>query len=364
MLLLIRVFSLVDRRRRRRPPSSRSYDSTFVMFLPTIQVALAKVTGDTGLINRKDFFNVMNVYKNLSITRSEEILRIQILEDMMYLFGSRYDGKADFVELSSAIIEICGGTPNSKASLSFSLFDYDGRGHISIHDVELWLHSIFLLVFYAEPTMCEGLHMKSFVARVSEEGFKDFLEMRWKLSENIFISWYGLGVVRKVLDACDAAQENARRKTGTGRIRLDALFFARQGATMRRGRERIRRPRSFDSRRRSRSRSRDRMRSSSDDFDGLQRELLAALPRNDDDERSRDDRHTPPPPPRIAPEKSSHAVDSLRSHLEAMRLNTAAGSFTATGSSVKDPGRFSWPSATRPSAETRESDVFLDLSDI
>ena len=63
----------------------------------------------------------------------------------------------DFIDLSSGLSVLCGGTRDERASAAFALYDYNDDGFITEDEMVRYLTSVFMVVYHAEPETKEQM---------------------------------------------------------------------------------------------------------------------------------------------------------------------------------------------------------------
>ena len=185
----------------------------------------AEVTDDSGMVHREAFNSVfLNLNKNM--TQDEED-RLRLCMDRLFN-AIDYDGSnsLDFVELSTGISTLCGGSRDMKAAAAFALYDVNGDGTIDMDEMIRYLTSVFRIMYSVEPGTEEkmGCSAEELASVTTKAAFEEAgLSTNDSMSFDQFQQWYSGGETGQIVkQASDAAAgqvtlEELKRISGLGR---------------------------------------------------------------------------------------------------------------------------------------------------
>ena len=107
---------------------------------------LANVAHDEGHVTREGFERVMAQHGGINPDFG-----------LFDLFDANGDGVIDFTELACGLSILTGGSPIEKARAAFDLFDLDHSNSISRDEMELFLKSVYLVLYRTQPGVEESM---------------------------------------------------------------------------------------------------------------------------------------------------------------------------------------------------------------
>ena len=114
------------------------------------------VTDKNGAISREDFESVLEVLAEEGECEDPELTRIAILY-LFNLFDKDQSGYVDSSELRAGLSVICRGEADDKVAAAFALYDINGDGVISAHEMTTYLTSVFLVTYATQPSHVKDL---------------------------------------------------------------------------------------------------------------------------------------------------------------------------------------------------------------
>jgi len=156
--------------------------------------ALASRANEDGVLDKDAFdaaFDAIRV-NNDGLSDEDENKADVVLDRLFEIFDENGDGVVDFTELSSGVSVLCGGSRGDKVAAAFSLYDFNGDGFISLDEMQLYLKSVFRVLFEAMPTAGDSIGVSSDVLAeaTAEQCFADAdLNNDGRLSFDEFKAW-------------------------------------------------------------------------------------------------------------------------------------------------------------------------------
>ncbi|RLN71352.1 hypothetical protein BBJ28_00016818, partial [Nothophytophthora sp. Chile5] len=194
---------------------------------------LRKVTGLSAL-SASDLFSVFSASSTTNAAKKEVLTRAEFkrcfyvilkkqnrkptreiarfLDRLFNAFDVDEDDAVDFMELSSGLSVLCGGSGEEKVAAAFSLFDADGDGYITQQEMETYLVSVFNVMYETTANARESIAIdaKTLAHYTTLQAFADSdMNHDGKLSLEEFRSWYwihGQSDQRAVLPASAPTQ--------------------------------------------------------------------------------------------------------------------------------------------------------------
>jgi Ca2+-binding EF-hand superfamily protein len=116
----------------------------------------AEVTDHEGYVSMEEFAKVFERLVDEEDVSSDDLDKLHVaLGRLFETMDVNGDGKVDFVELSSGISTLTGGSVDEKTRAAFALYDVNGDGFISLSEFEHYLTSVFKFMYvslYQSPT--------------------------------------------------------------------------------------------------------------------------------------------------------------------------------------------------------------------
>ena len=108
----------------------------------------AQVTDEEGYVSMEGFAQVFESLTQDEDVSSEDLDKLHVaLGRLFETMDVNGDGKVDFVELSSGVSTLTGGSVDEKTSAAFALYDVNGDGFISLSEFEHYLTSVFKVMY-------------------------------------------------------------------------------------------------------------------------------------------------------------------------------------------------------------------------
>lgn len=147
---------------------------------------------DVDVLTRDEFKRAFySILKKQNRKPTREIARF--LDRLFNAFDADGNDAVDFVELSSGLSILCGGTQDDKVKAAFSLFDTNGDGFISPQEMEMYLTSVFN-VMYETTKNSIPIEPKQLARYTTTQAFSDAdLNHDGRLSFDEFRKWYLAG---------------------------------------------------------------------------------------------------------------------------------------------------------------------------
>ncbi|TMW58082.1 hypothetical protein Poli38472_013556 [Pythium oligandrum] len=117
----------------------------------------------------------------------------RFLDRLFNAFDTDGNDTVDFIELSSGLSILCGGSRHEKVVSAFSLFDADGDGYISRGEMEKYLASVFHVVYETTPSTKHalGIDANALARYTTAQAFAEAdLNHDDRLSLEEFRKWY------------------------------------------------------------------------------------------------------------------------------------------------------------------------------
>ena len=118
-----------------------------------------------------------------------------IIRRLFNMFDANGDGRVDFAELASGLSILCGGDRDAKVEAAFQLYDVNGDGYISLEEMELYLASVFRVMYAADPAVEArmGVSAEDLASATAAQCFRDadIIDRDGRLSLAEFKLWYG-----------------------------------------------------------------------------------------------------------------------------------------------------------------------------
>ena len=178
----------LDEVRRLTGLGSFSVDEVFELF--------AEATDDDGMIGVEGFeacFEELVDASGVELTE-DDLDRLRLVLCRLYeIFDSDNNGVVDFTELSTGLSVLCGGTRDEKAAAAFALYDYNGDGHISFHEMKRCLSSLYRVLL--EVNDGNNSHSPANIEALAEESASHIFDVadldgNGNLSFSEFMHWY------------------------------------------------------------------------------------------------------------------------------------------------------------------------------
>ncbi|KAL4176746.1 hypothetical protein KRP22_001687 [Phytophthora ramorum] len=148
--------------------------------------------GKKELLTRAEFKRCFYaVLERLNREPTREITKF--LDRLFDAFDEDESDSVDFVELSSGLSVLCGGSNEDKVVAAFSLFDTDGDGFITQQEMEAYLTSVFNVMYETTPATRQsiGIDSKALAHYTTKQAFAESdVNQDGKLSLGEFRSWY------------------------------------------------------------------------------------------------------------------------------------------------------------------------------
>lgn len=136
------------------------------------------------------------------MTASQQERAGWIIDTMFDIFDLDGNGTVDFVELSSGLTVLCGGTKDEKIDSVFRLYDINEDGFIYVEELVMYLSAVFKTLYTTNPELqqtitaggIDPLHLAKITATqafddadVNQDGRLSFEEFkRWYMASNFF----------------------------------------------------------------------------------------------------------------------------------------------------------------------------------
>ncbi|KAF1316742.1 Recoverin family protein, partial [Globisporangium splendens] len=166
-------------------------DDLFAIFS---SVVLQGPNGGAGgdVLTRDDFKRCFySILKKQSREPTREITRF--LDRLFNSFDVDGNDAVDFVELSSGLSVLCGGTQEEKVVAAFSLFDANGDGFITQEEMEKYLTAVFNVMYETNPLLKQNLSIdaRALASYTTKQAFLEAdLNHDDLLSLEEFRKWY------------------------------------------------------------------------------------------------------------------------------------------------------------------------------
>lgn len=139
---------------------------------------------------KRCFYSILKKQKR---EPTREITRF--LDRLFNSFDVDGNDAVDFIELSSGLSVLCGGTQEEKVVAAFSLFDANGDGFITEDEMEKYLSSVFNVMYETNPGMKQTLSIdaKALARYTTKQAFAEAeadLNHDGLLSLEEFRKWY------------------------------------------------------------------------------------------------------------------------------------------------------------------------------
>ena len=113
---------------------------------------LAHSANAQGLLTRGAFETCVFSFAEEPFYDGASIARVQpVLNCLFNVFDKDKSGAVSFDEVASGLSVLCGGTRDEKVEAAFQLFDTNGDGVISASEMQVYLASVFAVLFEASP---------------------------------------------------------------------------------------------------------------------------------------------------------------------------------------------------------------------
>ncbi|GAB9463592.1 Recoverin family protein [Globisporangium polare] len=123
-------------------------DDLFSIFSSAVVTQGANPSGNSDALTRDQFKRCFYaILKKQKRQPTREITRF--LDRLFNAFDVDGNDAVDFVELSSGLSVLCGGTQEEKVVAAFSLFDANGDGFITAEEMQKYLTSVFNVMYEA-----------------------------------------------------------------------------------------------------------------------------------------------------------------------------------------------------------------------
>ncbi|KAG7395517.1 hypothetical protein PHYBOEH_003657 [Phytophthora boehmeriae] len=157
-------------------------------------------------------------YSILEWQRREPTREITRFFDRLFdAFDVDKSDSVDFVELSSGLSVLCGGSSEDNVTAAFSLFDANGDGYITEQEMEAYLTSVFKVMYETSPAMTQsiGITAKALAHYTTVQAFEESdVNHDGKLSLEEFRSWYWIYGYNYQQRAGIPAPQNSSTQTG------------------------------------------------------------------------------------------------------------------------------------------------------
>ena len=164
---------------------SRSYKDVLEKF--------ASLCDDNGFVSRSSFEAVCHSLAPLSELSAQDRERLHVVHQKLFTtIDADGNGLLDYVELSSALSVLCGGSMKERANMSFSLYDLNNDGVISLDEMTRYLTSVFRVLYEADESMrIQGVSPDELAALTAKNAFEHAdLNHDDVLSKEEFEEWY------------------------------------------------------------------------------------------------------------------------------------------------------------------------------
>lgn len=184
-----------------------------------VMEVFAECADDSGLLDRDAFESGFAAFVSEEDLADEEArLRFHVVVGRLFdLFDANSDGSVDFSELASGLSVLCGGSREDKVAASFELFDLNGDGTISKDEMQLYLTSVFKVLFESQPGTQErmGITPEELAEVTTTQCFEDAdLNHDGRLTLSEFSNWYqsagSRGLKEAVVDTAAELPESKR----------------------------------------------------------------------------------------------------------------------------------------------------------
>ena len=161
----------------------------------------ANGVNEDGLLNKRSFQECFNniIGDVIEEMNEKQVERAQEIINKLYSIfdttsGDGDDSGVDFIELSCGLSILCGGNSSNKVASAFELYDLDHSGNISPGHMQLYLTSVFRVLFGLDPYLSSaagGASPQHLAHMTTLQAFHDNDVMQdGKLSLEEFTRWY------------------------------------------------------------------------------------------------------------------------------------------------------------------------------
>lgn len=135
-------------------------DDLFSLFGTAVSQKAGRRGDDSDVLTREQFKRCFySILKKQKREPTREITRF--LDQLFNAFDVDGNGAVDFVELSSGLSVLCGGSQEEKVVAAFSLFDANGDGFITQDEMMKYLTSVFHVMYEANPQTKQSMAIDS-----------------------------------------------------------------------------------------------------------------------------------------------------------------------------------------------------------
>mmetsp|Transcript_9937 Transcript_9937/g.18805 ORF Transcript_9937/g.18805 Transcript_9937/m.18805 type:complete len:2759 (+) Transcript_9937:118-8394(+) len=146
----------------------------------------------TSSLSREAFLRVFTDIAPISASTNPQF--VGVVNRLFDIFDSDRNGSVDFGELLSGLSILCAGSENDKVETAFQLYDLDGNGSISFYEMQLYLTSVFKIVYEADPSTrarADGLSPEDLATVTAQSVFAEAdINQDGQLSFAEFKQWY------------------------------------------------------------------------------------------------------------------------------------------------------------------------------
>lgn len=171
----------LDEIRRRTGLGNYSVEDVFAVF---------KEAASDGVITRNEFKQCLTKLLPESATSSD------IINRLFGIFDADGDGAVDLNELSSGLSILCGGSQTDRVAAAFSLFDTNGDGYIGKDEMEMYLTSVYKILFDTSSETRQNIPLdpEALAKITTEQAFKEADKNEdGRLTFDEFAAWYSDG---------------------------------------------------------------------------------------------------------------------------------------------------------------------------
>lgn len=154
------------------------------------ELLASKVNGD-GVLSRQAVHETFAaLFHEATVNESARQQLHGFVDVVLDAFDPKRDGFVDFCELASGLSVCCDGTTDQKVKAAFTLFDVDHEGFISQEDMEMYVASVFRMLFTALTTNTR-VSPEELAKVTAEQAFQVYdTDRDGRLSLGEFTNWY------------------------------------------------------------------------------------------------------------------------------------------------------------------------------